>query len=81
MQEEPGTNGHSPFDPAGAAGTAGPDGFEVTGDTSVDEALRTLERLETQPVHEHPAVFEQVHRALQDRLADESANDSAEGQE
>jgi hypothetical protein len=43
---------------------AGPPGAVTTGDTRVDEALRKLDELPDLPLHEHPAVFEQVHAAL-----------------
>ncbi|WNB86792.1 hypothetical protein [Cellulomonas sp. ATA003] len=46
----------------------GPDG--PTGDTAVDAALTRLTELDGAPVPEHVAVFEAVHAALQDRLAD-----------
>jgi hypothetical protein len=45
-------------------------GDALTGDTSVDAALSRLAELETLPVREHVAVFDAVHAALQDRLAD-----------
>lgn len=41
-----------------------------TGDPAVDEALDRLAGLESLPVREHVAVFDAVHAALQDRLAD-----------
>lgn len=41
-----------------------------TGDTAVDTALTRLTELDGAPVREHVAVFEAVHAALQDRLAD-----------
>lgn len=56
----------------GAVGTAaavvGDDGR--TGDDAVDEALTRLEALGDAPLREHVAVFDAVHGALQDRLAD-----------
>ncbi|WP_035812758.1 hypothetical protein [Jiangella gansuensis] len=51
------------------------DGQGTTGDASVDEAVRSLERLDRLPVHQHADVIDDVHRALQDRLADEAAAD------
>ena len=39
-------------------------------DDAVDEALIRLAALEDAPLAEHVAVFEAVHAALQDRLAD-----------
>lgn len=41
-----------------------------TGDAGVDEALGRLTELDGLPVGEHVRVFEAVHAALQDRLAD-----------
>lgn len=41
-----------------------------TGDAGVDEALGRLTELDGLPVREHVGVFEAVHTALQDRLAD-----------
>lgn len=41
-----------------------------TGDHAVDEALRALAGLDDHPVREHVAVFDSVHRALSDRLAE-----------
>ena len=43
---------------------------ETTGDAAVDAALTPLGSLGDQPVREHVAVFDAVHTALQDRLAD-----------
>jgi len=40
-----------------------------TGDPAVDEALRALDRL-SPTVREHVAVFDAVHGALADRLAE-----------
>jgi hypothetical protein len=42
-----------------------------TGDARVDEALEPLRALDDAPVHDHPAVIEDVHRTLQDILAQE----------
>jgi hypothetical protein len=42
-----------------------------TGDARVDEALKPLRSLDDAPVHDHPAVIEDVHRTLQDILAQE----------
>jgi hypothetical protein len=44
-----------------------------TGDASVDEAIRTLQGLEGRPLREHVVVFDGVHRALSDRLAEGQA--------
>lgn len=46
------------------------DGSGATGDHAVDEALTRLESLAGSPLREHVAVFDAVHSALQDRLAD-----------
>ncbi|TDD99110.1 hypothetical protein [Jiangella asiatica] len=45
------------------------EGQDDTGDARVDEALRALETLDRVPVHQHADVIDDVHRALQDRLA------------
>ncbi|MCL3861979.1 hypothetical protein [Actinotalea sp. K2] len=42
----------------------------LTGDPSVDAALTVLDGLADRPVREHVAVFDAVHGALQDRLAE-----------
>ncbi|WP_202924332.1 hypothetical protein [Cellulomonas sp. H30R-01] len=42
----------------------------TTGDAQVDEALTRLAGLDDAPVRDHVVVFEAVHGALQDRLAD-----------
>ena len=42
-----------------------------TGDDRVDQALTRLSELDGRPVHEHAAVVEDVHRALQDALAED----------
>lgn len=42
----------------------------VTGDDAVDAALTALEGLDERPVREHVRVFEAVHGALADRLAE-----------
>ncbi|ROS30368.1 hypothetical protein [Cellulomonas sp. PhB150] len=44
-----------------------------TGDDAVDEALTALVGIEQQPLRAHVAVFDAVHGALQDRLADAEA--------
>lgn len=53
---------------------------EMTGDAAVDDVLRTLQGLETRPVHEHVAAIEDVHKVLQDRLAESPADDHDDGQ-
>ncbi len=50
--------------------TAEPQGRPATGDDQVDQALTRLDDLAGAPVRDHVAVFEAVHGALQDRLAD-----------
>jgi hypothetical protein len=42
----------------------------ATGDDAVDEALTRLATLDVAPLAQHVAVFDAVHAALQDRLAD-----------
>lgn len=42
----------------------------VTGDSAVDAAVATLAALDGSPVREHVTVFESVHAALADRLAE-----------
>jgi len=42
----------------------------ATGDDAVDEAVATLRDVSAVPVDEQPAIYDAVHRALQDRLAD-----------
>jgi hypothetical protein len=42
----------------------------VTGDAAVDEAVAAVDGVLTLPADEQPPVYEAVHRALQDRLAD-----------
>ncbi|NMR21424.1 hypothetical protein [Cellulomonas fimi] len=42
----------------------------ATGDAAVDAALTRVVGLDERPVREHVAVFDAVHTALQDRLAD-----------
>ena len=42
----------------------------ATGDPRVDEALAGLAGIAGQPPAEHVAVYEEVHRRLQDTLAD-----------
>ncbi|QTE31675.1 hypothetical protein [Pengzhenrongella sicca] len=46
---------------------------QTTGDAAVDAALTRLGQLDALPVRAHVAVFDAVHGALQDRLADEGA--------
>jgi hypothetical protein len=43
----------------------------ATGDPRVDAALAPLNALDDAPVDDHPAVVEDVHRTLQDILAEE----------
>ncbi|MGH8824170.1 MAG: hypothetical protein ACRDVN_06815 [Jiangellaceae bacterium] len=50
---------------------SGPDQVTGTGDARIDTALAALEGLDRASVHEHAAVVEEVHRSLQDALADE----------
>jgi hypothetical protein len=64
---------HGGSDTAGdAAAQPGlPAEVRSTGDARVDEALRPLRALDDAPVHDHPVMIEDVHRALQDILAQE----------
>ena len=43
----------------------------ATGDPRVDAALTPLNALDDAPVDDHPEVIDEVHRALQDILAEE----------
>ena len=57
------------YDEAGQG--AAPSAAQVrTGDAAVDSALTRLADLADRPVREHVAIFEQVHGALADRLAE-----------
>jgi len=47
-----------------------PGSSESTGDAAVDAALTRLDELAGLAVREHVSVFDAVHGALQDRLAD-----------
>lgn len=42
----------------------------ATGDDAVDAALTRLEMIDGAPLAQHVALFDAVHAALQDRLAD-----------
>ena len=44
--------------------------IQPTGDARVDAALERLQDAETLPTEEQIAVFEEVHRRLQDALSD-----------
>jgi hypothetical protein len=44
---------------------------DSTGDDRVDQALSRLAELDAEPVHEHAAVVEAIHRSLQDTLAED----------
>lgn len=74
LPDEPGQSGSSAARSPGDAATVGsadaapvPD---TTGDARVDEALTRLAELDAKPVHEHAAVVEDIHRSLQDALAE-----------
>ena len=45
------------------------DNMPMTGHPAVDEVLRSLARLGSTPVEEHPAVFEAAQETLRDILA------------
>jgi hypothetical protein len=51
-------------DVAPRAAAAGLDERTTTGEPAVDAALRGLDRLDGQPVHEHPRLLGEVHREL-----------------
>lgn len=57
--------------PTAATGPASlvPNRADLTGDTTVDDALSALDGLEHRPVHEHAPLIERVHQTLHDRLA------------
>ncbi|MCC2314624.1 hypothetical protein [Cellulomonas xiejunii] len=54
----------------GEQGAASVGAAPLTGDDAVDEALRLLGEVELQDLRTQVATFEDVHGALQDRLAD-----------
>ena len=63
-----------------APGPAAPAALPETGDPQVDAALAPLAGLPRQPVSEHVARFEAVHRGLQDALAQvDTGNDVETG--
>lgn len=45
-------------------------GMTDTGDAAIDQAIAALDAIQQLPVHEHINVIEDVHRVLQDRLAE-----------
>ena len=47
-----------------------PHDVPLTGDASVDSALKVLETLDDRPLPEHVTVFETIHAALAERLAE-----------
>jgi len=57
----------------GAAAEPDETATQTTGDAAVDAALTRLVELEALPVRAHVGVFDAVHGALQDRLADDGA--------
>jgi len=62
----------TPSDGPGAERSSAPASAAAsTGDARVDEALTKLTDLDRLPVHDHVAVIEDVHRSLQDTLAEE----------
>lgn len=50
-------------------GAGGGSGVPETGDPRVDEVLRGLAPLDSLPTSEHVGVYDEVHRGLQDALA------------
>jgi len=71
MPPEPRDTGNGPL--GGTSGVTEPPAAATppTGDDRVDEALTRLAELDRLDVTEHAGVVEQVHRALQDTLAEE----------
>jgi hypothetical protein len=61
-----------------AVDEAGAAGLPETGDPQVDAVLSPLAGLPRQPVAEHVARFEQVHRGLQDALTQVENAENAE---
>lgn len=59
-------------DDAERYGALAPAGHEppATQDAAVDDAMGVVRDVLTVPLEEQPAIYEHVHRALQDRLAD-----------
>jgi hypothetical protein len=55
---------------AGAGDSAGWELPEPTGVPAVDEAVADVSRLDQLPTSEHVAIYDAVHRKLQDALAD-----------
>lgn len=62
-----------PADAGQAGASAGVDsaGVDPAGDPRVDAALTRLAELDGLTVHQHAAVIEDIHRSLQDTLAEE----------
>lgn len=50
-----------------------PTGWTPTGDVRVDSAAEMVSKLSELPLSEHQQVFEDVHRRLQQALADATA--------
>ena len=67
MTETPDAGGAAVLEPEAPLAAAD---AVATSDDAVDEALSRLVGLEDQPLRAHVAVFDAVHGALQDRLAD-----------
>lgn len=61
------TGGPEPSTDPGADGALPVSG---TGDPRVDDALIRLQEVEQTPVDEHVAIYDDVHRRLQDALVD-----------
>lgn len=52
---------------------------EPTGSVAVDAVLDSLQDLDRVPIEEHPAIFEQAHRALRAALDDPAPDPEPEG--
>jgi hypothetical protein len=70
-QNDPHQPGEAPSPPEPTVETAEESTVETTGDERVDQALTRLTELDNRDVSDHAAVVEDVHRSLQDALAEE----------
>lgn len=67
---EPAPDPDSETQPGPPVGTAPDSAPEVTGEPRVDQALTRLRDIEGAPLADHVAAYDEVHRLLQDALAD-----------